>query len=154
MATPKRALEIATTAHDGQTDKFGVAYIFHPLRAMARVASWGEEAQMVALLHDVIEDSNDWTLERLREEGFSASVVAGVDAMTKRDDEENDDNGDDGYMRFVARAGQNSLGKIVKIADLEDNMDIRRMPTIGSRDAARLNKYLRAWQFLTQQEAS
>ena len=144
MATLQKALEIATCAHAAQADKFGGAYIFHPLRVMGRVENYGDAAKIVALLHDVVEDS-EISLQDLHDAGFSSEIVDAVDAVTKRPDEESAD-GD--YDRFIARAAQNPLAKVVKIADLEDNMDIRRMPDLTEKDFRRLQKYLRAWRFL------
>ena len=77
-----------------------------------------EAARMAAVLHDVVEDS-DWTLGQLRARGFSEEVVHAVDCLTKRKGEE--------YEEFITRARQDPIARQVKIGDLEDNMDIRRM---------------------------
>ena len=97
------------------------------------------QAKIVALLHDTIEDS-DVTADYLREEGFTEEIVEAVLAVTQREEEDYDD--------YVRRAAQNELGKIVKLADLEDNMNIRRLPELTDHDVERLRKYLRAWQYL------
>jgi len=135
----ERAIAIAVDAHRGQKDKAGAPYILHSLRVMGRVDSDAEK--IVAVLHDVVEDS-DWTLDRLREEGFSGDVIQAIDCVTKREGES--------YEDFVKRSATNPLVRRVKIADLEDNMDIRRMKTITPKDAERLNTYRRAWEYLTQ----
>ena len=132
-----KALQIAVQAHAGQKDKAGHDYIMHPMRVSERCGDM--QAKIVALLHDTIEDS-DVTADYLREEGFTEEIVEAVLAVTRREEEDYDD--------YVRRAAQNELGKIVKLADLEDNMDIRRLPELTDHDVERLRKYLRAWQYL------
>src|SRR4051812_31424399 len=117
MSTLERAIAIAAEAHAGQVDKAGAPYILHPLRVMLSVETTDE--RIVAVLHDVVEDCPGWTAERLRDEGFSTAVLRGVDAVTKRDGES--------YESFVVRAAADPLGRAVKIADLRDNMDLRRI---------------------------
>ena len=134
-----KALRIAIHAHKGQVDKAGREYVMHPIRVAERCKD--PRAKIVALLHDTIEDTGV-TEEYLRREGFPDEIISGVLSVTKRDKEEYDD--------FVRRAAENAIGKEVKIADLEDNMDIRRLPEMTDNDVARLRKYLRAWQFLTK----
>ena len=134
-----KALRIAIHAHKGQVDKAGREYVMHPIRVAERCKD--PRAKIVALLHDTIEDTGV-TEEYLRREGFPDEIISGVLSVTKRDKEEYDD--------FVRRAAENTIGKEVKIADLEDNMDIRRLPEMTDYDVVRLRKYLRAWQFLTK----
>ena len=98
-----------------------------------------DEEKMVALLHDTIEDT-DVTAEYLLAEGFPQSVVDGILSVTKREGES--------YEDFVARAKQNPLGRVVKLHDLEDNLDIFRLTTLDADMAARYNKYLTARRFL------
>src|SRR5215475_6553427 len=100
MATLERAIMIAAQAHLGQRDKGGAPYILHPLRMMMRMES--EAAMIAATLHDVVEDS-DWTLDRLRAEGFSEEVLQAVDCLTRRDGET--------YEKFVARAQANAIAR-------------------------------------------
>lgn len=133
MSTLERAIEIAAIAHAGQVDKGGSPYILHPLRVMMTVESI--EERIVAVLHDVVEDT-DWTLDRLREEGFSESVLAGIDAVTRRPGEN--------YNDFVHRAGCNEIGRRVKLADLLDNSDLSRIPSPTEADRQRVAKYERA----------
>ncbi len=134
MATLERAIAIAATAHAGQIGKDGTAYILHPVRVMMRVDS--VEAKMAGILHDVVEDT-EWTLARLRAEGFSEGVLAAVDALTHREGEE--------YFAYVARAGGNSLARLVKLADLEDNMNVMRLAEVRDKDLDRIRKYHKAW---------
>ena len=134
-----KALQIAVRAHKGQKDKAGHDYILHPIRVSERCDD--PRAKIVALLHDTIEDT-DVTADYLREEGFTEEIVEAVLAVTRREGEEYDD--------YVRRAAQNELGRMVKRADLEDNMDIRRLPELTDRDVERLRKYLRAWQYIVE----
>ena len=133
MATLERAVQIAAEAHAGQKDKSGAPYLLHPLRMMLRMHS--DTAMMAAILHDVVEDS-DWTLDGLRAEGFPEEVVAAVDSLTHREGES--------YEAFVNRVRVNALARQVKLADLEDNMNLKRLSEVTSKDLARLESRLRA----------
>lgn len=139
MSTLQRAIEIATEAHQGQFDKAGREYIGHPLRVMEMGKT--EEEKIVGVLHDVIEDT-DWTFERLAEEGFSDEVIAALRCVTKISENEN-------YDDFIDRVKKNPLAVAVKINDLTDNMDIRRLPYLSDKDVKRLKKYLKAYKRLT-----
>lgn len=139
MSTLQRAIEIATEAHQGQLDKAGRDYIGHPLRVMEMGKT--ENEKIVGVLHDVIEDS-DWTFEKLAEEGFSDEVIAALKCVTKTSENEN-------YDDFIDRVKKNPLAVAVKINDLTDNMDIRRLPYLSDKDVKRLKKYLKAYKRLT-----
>jgi (p)ppGpp synthase/HD superfamily hydrolase len=138
MANLEEAIGIAVQAHRGQTDKAGAPYILHPLRMMFAVQTDAE--RMAAVLHDVVEDT-DWTLDALRERGFPEHVVTAVDHLTRREGES--------YEAFVLRAAAHPVARRVKVADLEDNMDVRRTGTVSADDLERLAKYHRAWRLLT-----
>ncbi len=138
MATVEDAVSIAARAHRGQTDKAGAPYLLHPLRLMLRMDT--EAAMMAAVLHDVVEDT-EWTLERLREAGFPEEVLEAVDCLTRREGES--------YQEFVERVRTNPVARQVKLADLEDNMNVRRMNQLGPKELERLEKYHRAWRVLT-----
>lgn len=138
MADIEEAIRIAVEAHRGQKDRAGAPYILHPLRMLFRVQTDAE--RMAAALHDVVEDTA-WTLDDLRSRGFSDDVVDAVDHLTRREEET--------YETFVERAASHPVARRVKIADLEDNMDVRRTGSVSPDDAERLNRYLRAWQRLT-----
>lgn len=133
-----RAIEIAVAAHDGQGDKAGAPYILHPLRVMLKMHT--DEERIVAVLHDVVEDS-DWTFDALRNEGFSLTIIAALACVTKQDGES--------YENFVQRAASNPIARRVKIADIEDNMDLSRIPNPTDADYARLEKHRRALEQLT-----
>jgi (p)ppGpp synthase/HD superfamily hydrolase len=130
MSMLEKAIAIAVTAHAGQRDKAGEPYILHPLRVMFRVNSASE--RIVAVLHDVVEDS-DWTFEQLREEGFPDEILDALNSVTKRDGEV--------YKDFVERAGSNAIGRQVKLADLEDNCDLSRIAQPVEKDYQRIEKY-------------
>jgi (p)ppGpp synthase/HD superfamily hydrolase len=136
-----KAIAIAAQAHQGQLDKFGAPYILHPIRLMMQMDSY--EEKMAAILHDVVEDT-DWTLEALKAEGFPQTVVDAVDGLTHRAAES--------YTAYVKRAKTNPIACKVKLADLEDNMDARRVPQIGEREIQRLKRYHRHWLMLQQEE--
>src|SRR3954452_19997742 len=107
MATIEKALQIAAKSHEGQTDKVGQPYLLHPLRVMNSVE--GEEARIVAVLHDVIEDTAI-TEDDLRREGFSEAVIAAVLCLTHRKGEP--------YAGYVVRCKGNDIARRVKLADL------------------------------------
>lgn len=139
MSTLERAIEIATEAHQGQLDKAGKDYIGHPLRVMAMGRTLDEK--IVGVLHDVIEDS-DWTFGMLQNEGFSPEVIEALRCVTKTSENEN-------YDDFIDRIKKNPLATAVKLNDLTDNMDIRRLPYLSDKDVKRLKRYLKAYKRLT-----
>lgn len=138
MSTLQRAIEIATEAHKGQFDKSGKDYIGHPLRVMDMGNT--EEEKIVGVLHDVVEDTG-WTFEKLAAEGFSEEIIGALRCVTKTSENEN-------YDDFIERVKKNPLAVAVKINDLTDNMDIRRLPYLSDKDVKRLKKYLKAYKRL------
>jgi (p)ppGpp synthase/HD superfamily hydrolase len=139
MATFEKAISIAVKAHEGQQDKAGAVYILHPLRMMLKMES--EADMIVAVLHDVVEDSA-LTLDDLRQQGFPQEVLDAIDSLTRRAGES--------YAAFIERAGRNPIARRVKLADLEDNMNITRMGTLSDKDLERLKRYHEAWLLLTR----
>lgn len=137
----ERALEIALGAHAGQTDRAGEPYIMHVIRVMA--ACKDRDAQIVAALHDVVEDS-DWTLNELSFE-FPPHIILAVDAITKR--------GKEPYFNYLRRVSTSKLATAVKIADLADNMRMERLPNPTQKDVDRAAKYQEAYAQLTQLRA-
>ena len=115
MPTLEDAIALALEAHRGQRDKAGAPYIRHPLRV---------------------------TFEDLRARGYSETVLAALDGLTRREDES--------YLAFVRRARANPIARQVKLADIEDNMDLRRLVTLGQRDVERLRRYREAWALLRE----
>lgn len=140
MSTLKRAIEIAFEAHKDQKDKNGEPYVGHVFRVMSMGRT--EEEKICGALHDVVEDSG-WTFDDLRKEGFSKIIIDALVCVTKISDDEN-------YEEFIDRISKNHLAVNVKLNDLADNMDIRRLKVLGEQDITRLNKYLLAYRKLTQ----
>ncbi len=99
-----------------------------------------DDERIVGILHDVVEDCAGWTFERLRANGFSAAVIDGVDAVTRRPGED--------YFSFVRRAGEHPLGRQVKLADLRDNSNLARIANPDAADRERLQRYQRAIELL------
>jgi (p)ppGpp synthase/HD superfamily hydrolase len=133
MPTLEDAIALAVEAHRGQRDKTGQPYILHSLRVMLRLET--EHEQMAGVLHDVVEDTR-YTLDDLRHLGYPDAVVEAVDCLTRRPDET--------YEQFVERAIANPIARQVKLADIEDNLDVRRLPEITEQDRERLNRYIQA----------
>lgn len=132
-----KALDLASWKHRDQRDKAGKPYFGH----IARVsnACKTSPAKVVALLHDVIEDT-DVTLEKMEELGFSEYIIKAVLCLTHEEGES--------YENFIKRAAKNPIAREVKIADLEDNMDVRRLNEVTIEDFERMDKYLSAWKYL------
>lgn len=137
--TLERAIEIAVNAHKGQTDKYGAPYIGHVLRVMNMGIT--EEEKICGVLHDVVEDTG-WTFEQLEAEGLSPFILEGLRGVTKLSEEED-------YDHFIQRTLQHPLSRAVKLNDLTDNMDVRRIPEVTEKDISRLNKYLKAYRIIT-----
>lgn len=136
-----KALDLASWKHHEQKDKAGKAYFGH----IARVSNACKTppAKVVALLHDVIEDT-DVTPEQLEELDFSEFVIKAVLCLTRLDGET--------YEDFIKRAANNPIAREVKIADLEDNMDVRRLTEVKEEDIKRADKYMKAWKYLRNYE--
>ncbi|WP_339107671.1 phosphohydrolase [Thioclava sp. GXIMD4216] len=133
------AIRIAALAHKGQTDKGGAPYILHPLRVM--LGAKDHDSRVVAVLHDVVEDS-DWTLAALRIEGLSDLQATALDALSKRMGEP--------YEAFVLRAAAHPIARVVKRLDLLDNLDLSRIAHIGPEDRQRIARYHAALKMLDQ----
>ena len=133
----ERSIEIALEAYTGLKDKAGKTYILHPLRVMNRMQS--DEEMAVALLHDVLEDSK-LTERDLLDKGIPAYIVDAVRCLTKAPGENYDD--------FIIRVSKSQLAMKVKIADIEDNINVLRLDVIERDDLNRITKYHRAWKRL------
>ena len=133
-----KAINLAMQAHDGQIDKAGMPYIGHVMRVMQAGRTMDEK--IAGVLHDILEDT-PWTFEALLAEGFPAHIVDALRCGTKLHD-------DEPYEAFIERVKSNPLAVAVKINDLTDNMDIRRLADITDKDAIRLRKYLKAYREL------
>lgn len=137
MSNLDTAIALACRAHAGQVDKAGGAYILHPLRLMLRFDDL--DAQMVAVLHDVVEDS-DTALADLRALGFAEAVVNAIECLTKQAGED--------YTAFIQRLAVNPLARRVKIEDIKDNLNLTRLPALSDKDLARARKYHQALAYL------
>ena len=133
MELLSKAIIIATKAHDGQLDKADKPYILHPLRVMINVNSI--DMKIIAILHDVLEDS-ELTVKDLLNEGFSKEIIEAIEYLTRKETES--------YMDFIKRCKNNYLAKIVKLADLEDNSDLSRIENPTEKDYIRVRKYKKA----------
>lgn len=136
-----RAVSLSATAHGRQKDKGGSAYIMHPMRIACRCKT--DDERIVAMLHDVTEDGAVCAINHaLIKDIFPAHIADAVEAITRKDGET--------YMAYIGRCSENVLAKKVKILDLEDNMNVLRLGSLKDEDVARLNKYKKAYRFLTE----
>ena len=140
--TLDEASGVAVAAHAGQPDKAGKPYILHPLRVMMTVESPSlDSARKIAVLHDVVEDSQ-WTVESLDVKfGLTPEEQAALRLLTRADDED--------YAAYIEKVATNPLARAVKVADLRDNLDVTRLEQVTERDAKRITKYLRSLRRLT-----
>jgi (p)ppGpp synthase/HD superfamily hydrolase len=129
-----KVLVLATNAHAGQFDRGGNPYILHPLKVMHYLKSDDEELQCIALLHDVVEDTNT-TWEDLVAIGCTTRIISAVKALTKMPGENYDT-----YKEYVFG---NEDAMRVKMSDLRHNSDIRRLKGITQKDIDRIAKYNR-----------
>lgn len=132
-----KALEIAMKAHKGQVDKAGVEYIEHPKYVASLVST--EEEKTVALLHDVIEDS-EYRLGDLNAAGFSENILMAVALLTKIPGSS--------YQIYLEGIKSNKLACRVKLADLKHNSDLARITNPTEKDYERLEKYKQAIDYL------
>ncbi|MGQ8874404.1 hypothetical protein [Paenibacillus sp. TSA_86.1] len=133
------AISIALQAHKGQLDKGGQRYILHPLAVMNRIETM--EEKIVAVLHDVIEDT-DVTIEELREFGFSEEILHAICLLTRSKE--------DTYEQFIEKTLMNPIARNVKIADIKENMNISRIKNPTEHDYNRLEKYRKAIERLEE----
>lgn len=137
MPTLERAIVLAATAHAGQVDKGGHPYILHPLRVMLGMNTAYE--QMAAVLHDIVEDT-DTTVDDLRVEGFPEEVLDAIVALTKTPGEQR--------VAAAHRAAANQIARAVKLEDVADNMNLKRIPNPTEKDLSRLEEYAHVRQIL------
>ncbi len=135
----KMALNICFDAHKEQKDKSGLPYVFHPFHLAEQMET--EETTIVALLHDVIEDTVI-TLEDLKADGFSDAVLEAIALMTHSDDVD--------YMAYVKEIKKNPIATAVKLADLRHNSDLSRLDIVDDKALKRREKYLKAIAFLEE----
>ena len=129
----KKAMKFCFKAHKDQVDKSGMPYVFHPFHVAEQMTD--EATTIVALLHDVVEDT-DYTLEDIAAEGFGKEILEAVALMTHEDDIP--------YLDYVAKLKENPIARAVKLADLAHNSDLSRIGEIDEETKQRLEKYKKA----------
>lgn len=140
MPTLKDAIILAATHHEGQVDKVGQPYILHVLRVMLQLKT--EKERIAGVLHDIVEDCSV-TFDDLAALGYDDEIIDTIRCVSKLPEEE------DNYAAFIQRVSRGSLlTRRVKIADLEDNADLSRIPNPTEKDFRRTEKYLRAIKLL------
>lgn len=137
----KKALRISFEAHKNQTDKSGMPYVYHPFHLAEQMDD--ELSTCVALLHDVVEDT-DITLDELRSRGFPDEVTEALSLMTHSDDVP--------YLDYVRAMKDNPIARKVKLADLAHNSDLTRLDEIDEKAIERVNNYKQAILILQRTE--
>ena len=132
-------MRISFDAHIDQVDKTGLPYVFHPFHLAEQMDD--ENSTCVALLHDVVEDT-DITFIDLAEYGFNDEIINALKLLTHDLDVP--------YMEYVKKIKENELAKKVKLADLKHNSDLSRLDVIDDKAVERNNKYLEAIKYLTK----
>lgn len=135
--TTKKALKLCFDAHKDQIDKSGLPYVFHPFHLAEQMID--EDTTVVALLHDVVEDT-EYTIEDLKNMGFNQKVIEAISLMTH--DEKIP------YEEYVLKLKENSIARTVKIADLKHNSDLTRLNSVTEKDLKRAEKYKEAIKIL------
>lgn len=133
----KKALRLCFDAHSHQVDKSGMPYVFHPFHLAEQMDT--EESTILALLHDVVEDT-DFTLEDLSEMGYPSTVIEALALMTHDPSVP--------YMDYIKNISANALATKVKLADLRHNSDLSRLDVVDSKALVRVEKYAAAIQLL------
>ena len=134
----KKALKLCFEAHKDQKDKSGMPYVFHPFHLAEQMRT--EETVTVALLHDVVEDT-DYTLQDLADMGFPPAVTEALALLTHDKSVP--------YMDYVATIKANPIAREVKLADLAHNSDLSRLDKVDEKALRRAEKYRRAIELLT-----
>ena len=135
----KKAMKLCFDAHKDQVDKSGLPYVFHPFHLAEQMTD--EDTTVVALLHDVVEDS-PYTFDDLKEMGFSESVLAALRLLTHDESVP--------YMEYVAAIKPNPIARAVKLADLRHNSDLSRVDEVTEKALQRREKYLKALALLEE----
>ena len=135
----KKAMKLCFEAHRNQTDKSGLPYVFHPFHLAEQMTD--ETTTIVALLHDVAEDS-DYSLQDIKAMGFSQEVITAISLLTHDKSVP--------YMDYVALIKLNPVAKAVKLADLKHNSDLSRLDVVDKKALERREKYLTAIAFLEE----
>lgn len=135
-----QAMRLCYKAHDGQVDKAEIPYVFHSFHLAEQMPD--ENTTIVALLHDVVEDTGI-TIEDLRKEGFSEEILEAISVLTHPSHVP--------YFKYIERIKDNPIARIVKIADLQHNSDLSRLEKVTEKDETRLKKYKQALSILSEE---
>lgn len=138
----KKAMNICYEQHKNQVDKAGMPYVFHPMHVAESMTD--EDTTIVALLHDVIEDTN-YTIEDVIRDGFSSEVVKALMCMTHADEMP--------YFDYINIVATNSIARKVKISDLNHNSDLSRIENPSEKDYKRFEKYKKCLKYLNYLES-
>ena len=140
-ALTKKAMKIAFEAHKEQVDKTGIPYIYHPIHLAEQMSD--EASACVALLHDVVEDT-DVTLEQLQAEDFTPEILDAIRLMTHDESVP--------YMDYVREIKKNPIAAKVKLADLKHNSDVTRLDHVDEKSKIRAEKYQKAIDILAKDQ--
>ncbi len=135
----KKALKLCFKAHKNQKDKSGMPYVFHPFHLAEQMET--EETVIVALLHDVAEDTR-YTLKKISKMGFGDRVIEALALLTHDPKVE--------YMDYVRAIKENPIARAVKLADLNHNSDITRLDKVDEKALKRREKYQEAIRILQE----
>lgn len=135
----KKALKLCFVTHKEQIDKSGIPYVFHPFHLAEQMTD--ETTTVVALLHDVVEDT-ELTFEDLEKQGFGEEIIAALKLLTHNDDTP--------YMDYVAEIKSNKIATAVKLADLRHNSDLTRLDVVDEKALKRKEKYEKAIKLLEE----
>ena len=135
----KKAMKLCFLAHKEQVDKTGIPYVFHPFHLAEQMED--EATTVVALLHDVVEDT-PYTIDDLAAMGFGEDILGALQLLTHEEGVP--------YMEYVAAIKPNPIARAVKLADLRHNSDLTRLDTVDEKALERAEKYAKAIQLLTE----
>ena len=133
----KKAMKLCFAAHKNQVDKSGLPYVFHPFHLAEQMED--ELSTVVALLHDVVEDSS-YTFADLKDMGYPAAVLEALTLLTHDDETP--------YLDYVANIKDDPIARAVKLADLRHNSDLTRLDHVDEKALERVEKYRKAMELL------
>lgn len=133
----KKVMRFAFDKHSDQIDKSGIPYIFHPIHIAEQMID--EKTTVVALLHDVLEDTTT-SEEELVKLGLDTEMIEAIKILTKPEDME--------YFDYIESIKSNPIAKKVKMVDLQHNSDITRLNEVNDKDLKRIEKYQKAIKIL------
>lgn len=145
MSTLSNAVALAADAFKNKIDKSGRPYILHLLRVMLSVQQHGDEVMIVAVLHDILEDIPSFSVKKLLELGYSEKIVWAVSNLTRLTEHES-------YTSYIDRCKANPICRIIKLADLEDNINTLHLKSLSQKDLDRVKKYHDAHKYLKQED--